>query len=212
MEPAARFHTNIGNHEAIPPGTPIARVLAGRPIRTRAGGLRGGPFGAAPLADAELGRPLRIPLRSSMIIDMRVRKESTARSDRDAAAYTLAEAARYVRLPLATLRSWALGREYPTVEGGGQFPPLIRPASRRPPLLSFSNLIEAHVLRSLRTEHGVSVKALRKALAYAERTLDIDRLLLRPECIEAGNIFLDRYGEVIRSLPRFRPTCDAMAA
>ena len=133
-----------------------------------------------------------------MIIDMRVRKENTARSDRDAAAYTLAEAARYVRLPLATLRSWALGREYPTVEGGGQFPPLIRPASRRPPLLSFSNLIEAHVLRSLRTEHGVSVKALRKALAYAERALDIDRLLLRPELrTEAGKIFLDRYGELI---------------
>jgi lambda repressor-like predicted transcriptional regulator len=96
-----------------------------------------------------------------------VKQKNTALSDRDVSAYTLAEAARYTRLPPATLRSWMLGREYPTTEGVAQFPPLIRPASLRPPLLSFSNLIEAHVLRSLRTEHGVSVKALRNALSFS---------------------------------------------
>lgn len=129
---------------------------------------------------------------------MSVRQENTALNDRDVGAYTLAEAARYTRLPLATLRSWALGREYPTVEGAGQFPPLIRPASRQPPLLSFSNLIEAHVLRSLRTEHGVSLNAVRNALTYAERALGFRRLLLRPELrTDAGRIFLDRYGELI---------------
>jgi uncharacterized protein (DUF433 family) len=116
----------------------------------------------------------------------------------DLAAYTLAEASHYVRLPAATLRSWVFGRQYPTAEGSGQFPPLLRPASRRPPLLSFSNLIEAHVLRSLRTEHGVPVKALRSALTYAEKELGIDRLLLRPELrAAAGKIFLERYGDLI---------------
>ncbi|MBX6329998.1 MAG: DUF433 domain-containing protein [Pseudolabrys sp.] len=117
---------------------------------------------------------------------------------RDAPAYTIPEAARYVRLPVATLRSWVLGRHYPTAEGKAEFPPLIRPASRQPLWLSFSNLIEAHVLRSLRTEHGVPVKALRSALAYAEKTLGIDRLLLRQELrTDAGKVFLDRYGELI---------------
>jgi uncharacterized protein (DUF433 family) len=121
-----------------------------------------------------------------------------AAADRDFAAYTIAEAARYLRLPAATLRSWLLGRHYPTADGSVQFSPLIRPASRRPVLLSFSNLIEAHVLRSLRTDHGVPVKALRSALAYAERGLGIDRLLLRPELrTDAGKVFLDRYGELI---------------
>ncbi len=129
---------------------------------------------------------------------MTVRREKPLADVREAAAYTLAEAARYVRLPAATLRAWALGRQYPTRKGGGQFPPLIQPASQRPPLLSFSNLIEAHVLRSLRTKHGVSVKALRSALAYAQETLGIERLLLRPELrADAGRLFLDRYGELI---------------
>jgi uncharacterized protein (DUF433 family) len=114
------------------------------------------------------------------------------------AAYTLAEAAHYLRLPLATLRSWVLGRQYPTAGGGGEFPAMIRPASRRPPLLSFSNLVEAHVLRSLRAEHVVPVKALRSALLYAEKALGIERLLLRPELrAHAGKVFLDRYGELI---------------
>jgi uncharacterized protein (DUF433 family) len=127
--------------------------------------------------------------------------ESTRRnaaSHRDLPAYTPAEAARYLRLPTATLRSWVLGRRYPTAKGSSEFPPLIRPASRRPPLLSFANLIEAHVLRSLRTEHGVPVKALRSALAYAEKSLGIERLLLRRELrADAGKIFLDRYGKLI---------------
>ena len=85
-------------------------------------------------------------------------------------------------------------------KGHAEFPPLIRPASRRPPWLSFSNLIEAHVLRSLRAEHGVSVEELRRALAYAEKTLGIDRLLLRPELrTNAGKALPDRYGELIES-------------
>ena len=121
-----------------------------------------------------------------------------ANDDRDFAAYTLAEAARYLRLPAATLRSWILGRQYPTADGSIRFHPLIRPASRTPPLLSFWNLIEAHVLRSLRTDHGVSVQALRSALAFAEKQLGIGRLLLRQElCTEAGKVFLEQYGKLI---------------
>ena len=132
------------------------------------------------------------------IIEMSAGHTKRTAAYRDVAAYPLAEAARYLRLPLATLRSWVLGRRYPTAEGGAQFPPLIQPASRHPPLLSFSNLIEAHVLRSLRTEHGVSVKELRTALNYAEKTLGIDRLLLREELrTDAGRVFLDRYRDLI---------------
>jgi len=117
---------------------------------------------------------------------------------RDQPAYTLAEAARYLKLPVATLRSWVAGWPYPKAEGVARFQPLIHPPSRQPPALSFWNLIEAHVLRSLRTEHGVSIKDVRLALAYAEKSLRIDRLLLRKELrTNAGKVFLDRYGELI---------------
>ena len=71
---------------------------------------------------------------------------------RDQPAYGLAEAARYLKLPSATLRSWVAGRSYPRAEGQGRFAPLIHPPAREPTQLSFWNLIEAHVLRALRTD------------------------------------------------------------
>lgn len=117
---------------------------------------------------------------------------------RDQPAYGIAEAARYLRLPPATLRSWAVGRAYPKGKTLATFQPLIKPASKQPPLLSFYNLIEAHVLRSLRTEHGVAIGELRSAITYAERKLDIERLLLSKDLrTHAGQVFLDEYGKLI---------------
>ena len=105
---------------------------------------------------------------------------------RNEPAYPLTEAARYIKLPPATLRAWTLGRPYPTAQGSGHF------------RLSFWNLIEAHVLRALRTDHGFSVKAVRQAIDYAQRELAIEHLLLRQElCFDAGQLFLDRYGKLI---------------
>jgi uncharacterized protein (DUF433 family) len=117
---------------------------------------------------------------------------------RNRPAYPLQEAARYLKLPAATLRSWCLGRQYDTAAGSRNFAAIVSPASRRPPLLSFWNLIEAHVLRALRTDHGVSVRAVRKAVGYAERELNIERLLLSKQLLaNAGQLFLERYGELI---------------
>ncbi len=144
--------------------------------------------------------PRRQGLRTSgQLDDARISVEAAATKDlRNQPAYSLTEAARYLRLPPATLRTWTVGRGYPTRQGESRFGPLIHPARRQPILLSFSNLIEAHVLRALRTEHGVSIRAVRQAVAFAERQLKIDRLLLRPELrSEAGRLFLDRYGELI---------------
>lgn len=117
---------------------------------------------------------------------------------RNQPAYSLAEGARYLKVASATLRSWVAGRQYPRGQGVAHFRPLIRPSHQLPPTLSFWNLIEAHVLRSLRTDHGVSIQALREALTYAEKTLEIGRLLLSKELrTEAGRVLLDRYGELI---------------
>lgn len=117
---------------------------------------------------------------------------------RNRPAYGLAEAARYLKLPAATLRSWVVGRAYPRGNTRATFQPLIQPAGNPPPLLSFYNLIEAHVLRSLQTEHGVAIKELRTAIEYAENSLDIRRLLLSKDLsTHAGQVFLDEYGKLI---------------
>jgi uncharacterized protein (DUF433 family) len=131
--------------------------------------------------------------------DMRVKRREAEKADvRDQAAYGLAEAARYVKLPVATLRSWVAGRAYPKARGVGHFRPLIHSPHAQPPVLSFWNLIEAHVLRSLRTEHGVTIKAVRAAVDYAERTLKIQRLLLSNDLrTDAGKLFLAKYGQLI---------------
>lgn len=122
----------------------------------------------------------------------------TSQDSRNAPAYSLGEAARYLRLSPATLRSWFLGRPCPTTKGLSQFTPVLKPVRRNPATLSFSNLIEAHVLRSLRTEQGVPLRAVRKALEYAQTQLNIDQLLLREELrTTGGDLFLDRYGELV---------------
>jgi len=130
----------------------------------------------------------------------RASKAADAAEIRNQAAYGLAEAARYVRLPVATLRSWVAGRDYPKSKGRGRFHPLIQPAhAGPPPQLSFWNLIECHVLRSLRSEHGVALKELRAAIQYAQRSLKIDRLLLREDLrTHAGDVFLEHYGKLIK--------------
>lgn len=122
-----------------------------------------------------------------------------ARTDlRDQPAYTVAEAARYLKVAPATLRAWVAGRPYPKGEGTAHSRPLIRPAKNPPPTMSFWNLIEAHVLRSLRTDHGVSMDSLRKAIDYAQSSLKIERLLLSPELrTDAGRLLLEKYGKLI---------------
>ena len=140
------------------------------------------------------GGPNRLTIPSYSRNEMGAQNNSL----RDQPAYGMAEAARYLKVPVATLRSWVAGRAYPKGDSIATFQPLIRPAAKRPPVLSFYNLIEAHVLRSLRTEHGVAIRELRTAIRFAERTLDIERLLLSQDLrTHAGQVFLDEYGKLI---------------
>ena len=122
----------------------------------------------------------------------------TKHDARSQPTYHLAEAARYVKVPTATLRLWALGRDASGLIGRRAGEPLIKPVLKAPALFSFWNLIEAHVLRGLRSDHRVPLQAVRKAIRYAEKELDIDHLLLRKELATAdGRVFLERYGKLI---------------
>ena len=110
-------------------------------------------------------------------------------------AYSVAEAARYLSMPSATLRSWFAGID-------GHFRAVIRWEVPGDPRLSFSNLVEAHVLRAVRTKHGISMPNVRKALEYVEKKEKIERLLLHPGLRAGlGRLFLKKYAELIELAP-----------
>jgi len=115
----------------------------------------------------------------------------------DTPVYGLSEAAHYLKIAPATLRSWVVGRNYPINNGAGFFKPLIALQDYQSKL-SFNNLIEAYILRSLRQEHSVPIKAVRLAIEYAEKELKISNLLLNKDLMTfAGNLFLQEYGNLI---------------
>src|SRR5215510_8371587 len=117
---------------------------------------------------------------------------------RDVAAYGIAEAAMYLKIAPSTLRSWVAGRAYPKQKGAGLFLPLIAIPQEHPPRLSFNNLVEAYVLRALRTQHGVSIEAVRKAVDFATKSYKVGRLLVSPELrTDVGDLLLDKYGELV---------------
>lgn len=118
---------------------------------------------------------------------------------RDLSIYTATEAAKYLRIPIATLRSWVQGRQYPRGNGQAYFKPIIQRPNASNGQLSFNNLVEAHILRALRHTHQIKIKNVRLALQYAERQYGIGRLLLREDLMRsnAGELFLERYGELI---------------
>jgi uncharacterized protein (DUF433 family) len=131
-------------------------------------------------------------------MNAQMEQASTQRDRREQPAYPLAEAARYLKLPATTLRSWVVGRPYPKAGSVEHFHPLIKAAQAKPLLLSFWNLIEAHVLLSLRTDHAIAIREVRDAIRYAEHELGLERLLLRKDLrTHAGQVFLDQYGKLI---------------
>jgi len=113
-------------------------------------------------------------------------------------AYSVSDAARYLRIPAPTVRSWAFGRQYPTRKGSGHFPPVVTVPDKRQHLLSFVNLIELSALRALRTEHAFKLSAVREALGYAKRELGVDNLLASEDLYtKPGALFLAHYGQLI---------------
>ena len=116
----------------------------------------------------------------------------------DIPIYTPAEAAHYIRLPVATVRSWALGRQYPTRSGDADFRPLIDIADPAGRLLSFRNLGELHVLSSIRRVHQIKMPAVRQAIDYLRKQFKSDHPLLEQEMLTDGqDLFIERYENLV---------------
>ena len=114
-------------------------------------------------------------------------------------AYSVAEAAHYLRMPEGTLRSWVAGRLYPVAGQSKRSRPLIHLAEPQRQYLSFINLVEAHVLAAIRRRHGVKLPKVRKALAY-HRHFQVDHPLIDQAFQTDGlDLFVECYGELINA-------------
>src|SRR5213082_1701767 len=88
---------------------------------------------------------------------------------RELSAYGVAEAAHYLLVPRATLRSWVAGMSYGSDGERRFFKRVIHPAATSPVALSFINLIEAHVLAAIRRRHRVDMPAVRRTIDFLKR-------------------------------------------
>lgn len=113
-------------------------------------------------------------------------------------AYGISEAAVYLRIPQATLRSWVVGRNYPVRGGRRRFEPLIRPAGGDARLLSFFNLVEAHVLGAIRHVFRIDLPAVRNAIDFLEKRSQSEHPLAdRPFLTDGNDLFIKELGRLV---------------
>jgi uncharacterized protein (DUF433 family) len=115
-------------------------------------------------------------------------------------AYSFGEAAHYLSMPTATLRAWCVGQKQGDKR---EFVRLIELDGEPREGLSFLNLVEAHVLASIRRIHNVPLPKVRDALDYVERDLKIERPLLSPKFQTDGvDLFVEELTSVLNVTTR----------
>jgi uncharacterized protein (DUF433 family) len=113
-------------------------------------------------------------------------------------AYPVSDAARYLRIPVVTLRSWLKGRSYATKNGQQAFDPLIQRPNPDLPQLSFTNLVEAHVLRTIRDGYQVKLDKVRIALDYMIQQFDTTHpLVMKRFQTDGVDLFVDEMERLV---------------
>ena len=126
--------------------------------------------------------------------------ESNAVDARLIPTYTVPEAAHYLRMSPATLGAWARGTTYSSGGEKKRFRPVLKLPEKAGGLLSFVNLVEAHVLYALRRKHRVQLPTVRKALTFLKKQFDQDNPLAYESFQTNGiDLFVDRYGQLINA-------------
>ena len=114
--------------------------------------------------------------------------------------YSIRDAARYLRIPRSTIRSWTVGHSYPVKDGSSFFHPLIDISKDKPYLLSFTNLVEVHVLRAIRQHHKIQLNKVREALDFIGEQFQVPHPLAKEDFRTNGvDLFIERYGELINA-------------
>lgn len=117
---------------------------------------------------------------------------------RDIPNYSIGDAARYLRIPSGTIRSWAVGRKYVTEDGSCFSKPLIKIKKLKPLLLSFTNLAEIYVLRAIRKHHKIQLDKVRTALDYIDEQFQAPHpLALERFRTDGVDLFIERYNSLV---------------
>ena len=115
----------------------------------------------------------------------------------NAPAYLATDAARYLRIPVVTLRSWVKERSSIAEKGQAASPLIQRPDSELPQL-SFTNLVEAHVLRIIRETHQVKLDKVRKALDYMSQQFNTSHPLATKKFQTDGiDLFINQMDKLV---------------
>jgi uncharacterized protein (DUF433 family) len=88
---------------------------------------------------------------------------------RETPLYSIPRASRYLKIPQRTIRGWVMGRKYQVEEGERRLDPIILLPNPNTPVLSFMNLIEAHVLSGMRRLEKVAFNKVRIGLSFLEK-------------------------------------------
>jgi uncharacterized protein (DUF433 family) len=132
----------------------------------------------------------------------RRQRDRTSGGDiREFPRYSIPEAALYVRVPANTLRAWTLGQDYVTGKGRHRtFRPLVKLADQENKLLSFYNLVEAHVLRFTTEKRGVPFRNVRSALDYVQAKMPGNHPLLTHDFETSGkDLFFQYLGQTVNA-------------
>lgn len=109
---------------------------------------------------------------------------------REVPAYSIAEAAGYLRIPKSTLRAWLLGQN--------TFRAVITIADPKARRLSFINLVEAFVLAGIRREHAIPLPKVRKAVEFLRRKFNSRRPLADDQFATDGvDLFVEKFGALV---------------
>jgi uncharacterized protein (DUF433 family) len=118
----------------------------------------------------------------------------------DVPAYSIGEAAALVGVAPSTLRSWVRGRTFSTRRGQRRSPAVIRPPDALGAFLSFTNVVEAHVLSGLRRKYGLKLHAIRTAVRYVHDRLEVEHPLAVEQFKTDGiSLFVERFGRLLNA-------------
>jgi uncharacterized protein (DUF433 family) len=169
-----------GGHTSITIG-----IVKHRPISFV--NIRSSPVDALMLTTAEVGEDTMNNLYSRI-------------DPRNIPIYSIKDAARYLQIPSSTIRSWTVGTHYPVQNGSNFFEPLIEIPQSKPYLLSFTNLVEIHVLRAIRKHHKIQLDRVRTALNFINEEFKVSHPLATQKFSTDGvDLFVERYGELIQA-------------